>query len=713
MASIGSLVMKIVADQEDIVAKLDDAPARAARTARKMEQSFQNNKLPQIAQSTGDRMGHALGAGVMKVGKYVTNLEKNMKRLGASVGGMFKTILELPLPDAKFGFISQMFGFFTDADSKFAKIASIGKLSDKIGIDTETIATLDMMGVSVDSLETKFRAFSRALHGTKLAGEDVDGELKVAGHTMNSLRSMGEQRAFEATFLSIARIQEPMDRINKLQIAFGRSGAELDRIIQRTHGDLTAATQQALKFGLAFSRVDAAKIEMGHQAIRRISNVMEGMKTQLAIGIAPYVTAVADTLERWVTGGEGAAGTFRNIGKWVGEAAVTVISAIGAVVSAIVDAWERDIKPALKEMRDASIPKTVANQSSFGQVNLERFRKNDAKSASKTMGDRFDAVANSIRKRLEEIDKKAQEIGNRNLQLGSVTAIEEQIAKTEESIEKLGKRYGEEIAGFGHGARGKEIAAAEAEVQAILKRRIDAEEEYWVKVNELRPKVDTNLFVLDKPELDKELERVAKAGRDAEKAFRNNEVGLVDADAMRARVEAGEIAMRALRLDKEAVAANAEKAQEVLRTVKAKSEELALMERIQKSHDEGARLMEEMRTPDEKFGAGMAHMGKLLAHGSIDWETYERATRKAGAELAETMEKQQQVNAPKAIAKGSAADFEMILKHENKGQNDPNAKVVQRLEEQKELMRLTLDAIDALGDMIDPDKIVNIIAAGG
>ena len=435
MASIGALVMKIVADQEALTGGIDQAQGRIERGAARMGKAFDGiaphtkeadeavrktaeamdrmyrkaaagnltpkggaaefNKLKselekamgpgssarigavlqkemgaafarleptvEAAGSTvGAQFGHALGAGISdpfrkimanfraapaalgaglgtaftRPMKMLESMTAKSKVLAAAASGFAKSLTGIPIIGNIGGAVAGLFDFFTAADSTFARVASIGKLSDRMGIDMETVSAMVAMGVETDVLSRNMKALQRTLAGVKLEGEDLDTKFETFGLVTADLIKKGMGGALADIADKYKSMDSAVER-NRLAQTLGRDTQAIEKILARGSAGIRAMTAEQLKFGTAFNRMDASKIEQGLASIKSMSRVFEGMKTQLAIGIGPYISAIGTMMENWLKSGDGIAGVFRDIGEFIGSAVVKGLKLTAAAVDKI------------------------------------------------------------------------------------------------------------------------------------------------------------------------------------------------------------------------------------------------------------------------------------------------------------------------------------------------------------------------------------------
>lgn len=183
------------------------------------------------------------------------------------------------------------------------EIDSLGKMSDRIGINTEMLAGLyhaaDLAGVEQETLNTALQKM--AVNISKLSQKsrgqvDVLDEL---GLSARQLASMSVADQFFAIADALSSVQNIGDRARMTVEIFGKSGGALIPLFHSGGDAIREMIKDAERLGLTISRQDAAKVEAMNDAWARLKHSMEGLARQILPEIAPLVQAVADRFTEW------------------------------------------------------------------------------------------------------------------------------------------------------------------------------------------------------------------------------------------------------------------------------------------------------------------------------------------------------------------------------------------------------------------------------
>jgi hypothetical protein len=188
------------------------------------------------------------------------------------------------------------------------KMDKTTKTADKIGATTEGLGRLQfagkLTGVQIEktnmALQRMVRRIAEAAEGT---GE-AQGALKELGVDAQALAKLKAEDQFLAIADAMDRVQDQSQRVRLAFKLFDSEGVDLVNTLALGREGIERLGNEADRLGITFDRVDAAKIEMANDAITKMSAAWEGVKTQIAIDVAPLVTALSDKFVSAAVNGE-------------------------------------------------------------------------------------------------------------------------------------------------------------------------------------------------------------------------------------------------------------------------------------------------------------------------------------------------------------------------------------------------------------------------
>jgi hypothetical protein len=168
----------------------------------------------------------------------------------------------------------------------------------------------------------------------KLGDVAVTGEgpaadaLRRFGLSAQSLTQMGTEKAFYTLIGMMQQIHNPMERASVAMDLFGKSGQPIINMVAQGGPALRAMGEEASALGVALSDVDAAKVAEADVAMTKIGESIQGVANQIAVELAPFVTAIADQFVDWMKSGTKA-------GSYMAQAIDWVTAAVGGVADVV------------------------------------------------------------------------------------------------------------------------------------------------------------------------------------------------------------------------------------------------------------------------------------------------------------------------------------------------------------------------------------------
>jgi hypothetical protein len=227
-------------------------------------------------------------------------------------------------------------GSAMEIKGQFEAIDQLAKLSDRMGIATESFVGLqhaaDLSGVSSEELtgglEKMLKTLGDASDPTSTAAESI----RALGLDAAALAKQSPDEAFKSIAQNISEIQDPVQRAAAAMDIFGKAGQSLLPVLMTGKDGLNAATEEAAKLGLTFSRIDAAKVEGANDAISRLKATFVGLARTAAIAIAPVVQWGADKLTNFMVS---ALPIIKSVGSAIGGVFLGIYNTVAPIVERV------------------------------------------------------------------------------------------------------------------------------------------------------------------------------------------------------------------------------------------------------------------------------------------------------------------------------------------------------------------------------------------
>lgn len=189
-------------------------------------------------------------------------------------------------------------GLILATKNSFATIDAQAKLAQSLGTTTESMQVLsragELAGVSFSGIEQGTKDLTRRLSQAAAGGGPAVKTLKQLYLSAADLMALPLNERVEKINQAIEDFVSPAERAAAAGQLFGEEGSiAMSRLDSAT---LRQATQDVKDFGVGVSEVDAKKIAIANDAISRIGLVAKGAGNQIAVALAPAITAAADAL---------------------------------------------------------------------------------------------------------------------------------------------------------------------------------------------------------------------------------------------------------------------------------------------------------------------------------------------------------------------------------------------------------------------------------
>lgn len=160
-------------------------------------------------------------------------------------------------------------------------------------------------GVSEQALTTSVTKLNQALGVA----------MRTAGPARDTLDKLGLSAAQLSKMDADQRLAAVSDRVRQLGLSssqtadvlrnLGITSADMVNFMRQGGDAIRAARQEVDDFGLSVSAVDAAQIEAANSALSRIGRVLEGIRNQLTIAVAPILQELAERFNNLAKANQG------------------------------------------------------------------------------------------------------------------------------------------------------------------------------------------------------------------------------------------------------------------------------------------------------------------------------------------------------------------------------------------------------------------------
>jgi hypothetical protein len=177
--------------------------------------------------------------------------------------------------------------------------AAAYRLSSAMRMSTEALTGLQyaarMSHVATEDLNAALNKMEKNL-GKAMGGGEQAAALEELGLSARNLINLKPDEQFTKIASGLAEIQNPAQQALLAFQVFGKNYAALLPLINKGPEGIREAMDEAKKFGVALSDVDASKLEKAEESFKKVDEAINGAKNQLAIAFAPALQAIAEKI---------------------------------------------------------------------------------------------------------------------------------------------------------------------------------------------------------------------------------------------------------------------------------------------------------------------------------------------------------------------------------------------------------------------------------
>lgn len=250
----------------------------------------------------------AINAVSKKVGTVCRNAQKDFRALSKTLTSVGVDMMALggpPLAGALLGFKK-----LVDAGGDLAD------LSKQLGVSTAALSELryaaSLSGVGMEDLSKGFQIMQKNLGN----GKSKDA-LKTLGLDQKSIKAAAPDQAFEKIIDALGRVKNQSDRMNLAQQVFGKGGGMFLRLAEGGAAGIRQLREEAKSMGISIGDDLASKLDDTGDNWDRLMARVDGLKTQLAVQLAPTIGSIIDWLNRAAVAVGQFAARHPDLVKWV------------------------------------------------------------------------------------------------------------------------------------------------------------------------------------------------------------------------------------------------------------------------------------------------------------------------------------------------------------------------------------------------------------
>jgi len=196
-------------------------------------------------------------------------------------------------------------------------IDSQAKLARNIGATINGLRGLQLVavdyGVSQEEINRGVEIFTQRLGQAKREGGPAAEMLKQLGLNASDLSRMDVDERIATIADRVHALGLSTEQTADLLRQFGIRSSEMVDMLRQGGDAIRSARKDVEDFGLSVSEVDARKVEEAGDAIDRIGRVVEGVRNQITIALAPILTELAERFNNTAKANKGWGDTVRSV----------------------------------------------------------------------------------------------------------------------------------------------------------------------------------------------------------------------------------------------------------------------------------------------------------------------------------------------------------------------------------------------------------------
>src|SRR5690554_4653707 len=245
-------------------------------------------------------VGSTIGALRVVIGADTTGVQRGLRETSTRMAGLRRAIVPTIATVAALGaaFTAAAATMYGMARAEMNVIDSQAKLARSIGGTVTGLRAMKLAAEDngIDGLESSLNRMNRRLGAVEMAGGPAAETVKRLGLNIKELAEMDVDDRLASIADSIRdsgiSAQEAARHLQQL----GFQQAEATTFFMQGGDAIRAARDEIEAFGLAVDMISAAQIEEANTQLSRLQLISQGLRTQMAVALAPTLVEIATRL---------------------------------------------------------------------------------------------------------------------------------------------------------------------------------------------------------------------------------------------------------------------------------------------------------------------------------------------------------------------------------------------------------------------------------
>ncbi len=282
--------------------------------------------LGQVIGRVGNLAGQAAG-GIMS---FVAQISAGVPPTVAFFQALSPALHSLPGVGGLLGGIADAgAGFFAWIDGASNRLLRVRRLAQTFAIDSQRMgAMLAFAGGDADLFQVGLARLTRRLGEVSVGNQEAISGLNGLGLNASQLAAMPLDQAFIRIANRIRELPTAAERGKVAFDLFGRSGMNILPMLSKMGERFDSFEQRFQRFGRGADMGQLDQLMAAQIAMRQITEAVDGLRTQFAVQLAPYLKGLADMFNDGALAGV-------NMGQVVTDAIQVVISVLAFFADAV------------------------------------------------------------------------------------------------------------------------------------------------------------------------------------------------------------------------------------------------------------------------------------------------------------------------------------------------------------------------------------------
>lgn len=176
----------------------------------------------------------------------------------------------------------------------------IDKASQKLGMSKKAYQELDyvmnLAGTSMDNMGMGMKTLTNQISAAQKGNKDAVKNFKALGISMDDIKTMSQEDLFKKTIAGLQNMEAGTKRSAMANKLFGRSGQELQPLLNMTSDQMEKAIKTANDYGMVLSDKGVEASANFTDSMTTLKNTMTGVKNNMMAEFLPSLTSVTDGL---------------------------------------------------------------------------------------------------------------------------------------------------------------------------------------------------------------------------------------------------------------------------------------------------------------------------------------------------------------------------------------------------------------------------------